>query len=51
MQRSYTEIFFKLLETITCDLLYPKFKDYKILPLKNFVNFKDFDNEIVNVQE
>ena len=26
VQRSYPEIFFKLWETITCDLLEPKFK-------------------------
>ena len=39
MQRSYPEIFFELLETITCDLLLQNLKTEKISPLKNLINF------------
>ena len=39
VQRSYPEIFFKLQETTTCDVLKPKRKSKKISPLKNLANF------------
>ena len=39
MQRSYVEIFFKLLETTTCDVLKPKFKILKNFTFKKFGQF------------
>ena len=36
MQRSYPKIFFKLWETITCDLLQPKFKHQKNFIVNKF---------------
>ena len=51
MQRSYPEIFFKLLETTACDVLKPKFKVKKISQLKIYSFFKGFDREIINFEE
>ena len=52
MQRSYPEIFFKLSETITCDLLCPNFKDLKDFTIKNgWSILKGSDREITNFQE
>ena len=53
MQRSYAEIFFKLLETTTCDVLKPKFKILKNFTVKKFGQFLKafFDREIINFQE
>ena len=39
VERSYPDIFFKLWETITYHLLYPKFEDGKIFSIKNFRRF------------
>ena len=39
VQRSYPEIFFKLLETTACDEISQNSKFKKISPLKNLVNF------------
>ena len=52
MQRYYPEIFFKLQDTITCGLPWPKFEDSKNLPLENFGQFlKALYHEIINFQE
>ena len=50
VQRCHPEIFFKLLETIFCDLLKPKFKDQKISLSKLWSIFKGFDREIIGFQ-
>ena len=50
MQRSYPEIFLKLWETISSDLLWPKYKVKKISPLKIWSVFKGLDHEIINFQ-
>ena len=49
---TYPEITFKLRETITCELLWPKFKYLKNFTVKKIWSiFKGFDLEIINFQE